>query len=280
MTCGKHEVQPYKTMEGTKKSKEVMIMKNNHINEEIIEEYVLYQTTDKDFNEFNEEISTKYGVDLHEIEEHFAECDQCAEKLNEIYTQFNNLSEWNIYEDNQIIIQNRAVNAIEACAKTQQNEEIKQRLLNWYENLKAVSGSTVKVLVQTYSAGKRKASRFFTEGLGFLNPKNSLNFDYALIPDSMRGEVGEPMVNLKEIISEKDDLDIKVRLNDKGNEMKITIKADRINPPPMAMLMSFESNATPILATPEWNEEKKEWETIIKDIPEGEYSLLFEPAER
>jgi hypothetical protein len=245
-------------------------MDNGHISEKKIENYILKYL-------INDTFEKEAEADDFEIEQHISECDVCAEKINKLYKQYKMLSEWNVYTDNQLVMRNRVLGALEKRAGIEENNAVKERLLTWMNGFKGFSSGAVKFLMNAHMCGTRKVSRFITEGLEFFNIKDAFSFDYELNAIPSRGGSSEAQVNMKEIKATTEERTIKVKLNSRESELRIELEGEQSIEPPIAMLLSFERAVEPVFGKPEWNEEKNCWQISIKDISEGEYSLLFEP---
>ena len=244
---------------------------DNHISQNLIEEYALWQLYPGLSPDFDEQT-------LMKIEEHIAECDQCAQKANHVYTQFAALDQWDLFQDNQNILQKRVLSALKTFVAQGVDQNTATRIKRWIDDFKGLSGGAFQLFMNLSAKGRRKTSRFLTEVCNGLKEKAGLDFDYSyeLVP-GRNGET-EKIMKLTEIKAEHDEKPVKINLSRKKEEVRVVMESGRDEELPMAMLLPISQEQSPRLSTPIWNEEIEKWEIVFKDIPEGTFYFLFEPG--
>lgn len=214
-----------------------------------------------------------------EIEEHLCECDECAQQAHILYNQFKQISDWNVYQDNQTMLRLNLLEALKELESKTKSEKIKIRLAQWTENFKGLSGGSFQILVDMCTNGKRRTTKIITEGLEKLNISNPIAFDYSrALEPSRGGDDRETVINLNKLNSENTETPLAINLDKKKRKLTIEFKAGSAKELPMTVLLPSKSSGNSYIKEPTYNEIRNLWEIIFEDIPEGEYYFMFEPG--
>ena len=247
--------------------------KKDHIDNHKLEAYIMNHYFQ---GESPGEIDLK--IDDLKIEGHLSECDDCAQKAHELFSELKALSDWTVYEDNQTLLNLKVYEALKSLEKTVENTGIKHRLTRWVREFKGLAGGTVKVMMDMYVNGKRKTTKMITEGVEKLNVKNSLMFDYGVEMAPTRSGKNEIIVNFNKVKAQNTDNPLKINLDKKKRTLYVEFDAAREKQMPMGILLPSKDSGNPLLKEPVYNEVQKKWEILFEDIGEGEYYFLFEPG--
>jgi len=242
--------------------------KKEHISDSELEAYIIQTYYSGDSNKGDQDIT---------IEEHLSECDTCAQKAHQLYQDMKTLSDWNVFTDNQILINVNVYKALETLEHQSTDAQVKGRLHRWIKDFKGLAGGSLKLMMDMYSQGKRKATRLMTEGLEKLNALNPIHFDYEVELAPSRNGKSEMVVNFNKIKSENTQTPLTVHLDKKRKDLRIQYEADETKDLPWVLLLPSKAPGSAQLKEPVYDQKKNRWEIVFTDIDEGEYILLFEP---
>jgi len=241
---------------------------NDHISDSQLEEYIIHTYYLTESNENNPD---------EKIEEHLANCDECAEKAHKMYEDLKKLSDWTVFEDNQTLLNSKVFHALDEMEKNTTDAKIKERVTRWLKDFKGLAGGSLRLLMDIYSNGKRKTTRLIAEGVEKLNTSHSINFEYGVEFAPSRAGKKEKIVKFNVLESSNTQTPMIVNVDKKKRGLRILYRADQSKDLPMALLLPSKAIGSAQLKDPVYNEKKKYWEIFFSDIPEGEYLLMFEP---
>lgn len=222
--------------------------------------------------------------DFFEIEEHLAECDFCAKKVNLIYDQFLDLKKFNINLDEEILLGKKINTAIKKILQTETDPPTIEKLNSWIENTHKIPKGVLKVWMNMKKCGKRRFSKMITEVSGFLK-KPGVSWEFEFLTDTLltrSGEEATKAINIKRVrvssLSEKENVDITI--NNEEKLLVINISGFEEKSLPITLLVPEKENEESRIGKPFFDCEGKIFKVIFKDLPDGEYTLLFGPQEK
>jgi len=245
----------------------------NHIDNDRLEAYIIKTYIEGEIQE-EKEVSDEYIM----IEQHLGECDECSQKAHELLKEIKAISNWSVYEDNQVLLKLKVYEALISLEKATENPRVKKRLSKWVKDFKGQAGGTFKLMMEMVSAGRRKTTKMIIEGFEKLNTKSSILFDYGVELAPTRGGTNEIVVNFNQLKAENTATPLKINLDKKNRSLFIEFEAKKEKKLPMAVLLPVKASMSPVLQFPVYNEKQQKWEITFKDIGEGEYYFLFEPG--
>ncbi|MFA5008294.1 MAG: hypothetical protein WC546_03630 [Candidatus Omnitrophota bacterium] len=207
-----------------------------------------------------EELSEEREI---EIGEHLAMCEKCVDFSREIYRTKFFWQGWTAKLHGEVFWQERIKETLASALQARQTPAIKARLQAWLKNWKGKVGGAVSVILED----TRQLGRVITEFPQEILAPRALQF----IPvAAVRGV--ESQAEIK-IIS-KGDLDVSIIVDTKNKKVLVRIKEGKSIAP---LVMLSPRSGKPFLAEPKKIAGTNFYAASFENIPEGEYTLIFEP---
>ena len=200
-----------------------------------------------------------------EIGEHLAVCKDCQKFSREEFKQKLLWEGWTAKMHGEVYWQKRINIALETALAGAQTKALKERLESWIKNWEGKVGAALEIIL----TGAKEAGKVITDLPQILLAAKSLRFAYAPV---VRGEEDQGIIKI--VAKEKPGLGIITDM--KNRKVIVQIEKDR-EIPPLVILAPREG--VPMVAEPKKVEGTLCYAATFDNIPEGEYTLIFEPEE-
>lgn len=199
-----------------------------------------------------------------EVSEHLAICRQCTAFSRQEYQMKFLWENWTAKSHGKIYWQNRIKEVLEGCRETAPSFALKERLAAWLEEYKAKVGGIAEVILER----TKELGKVITDLPQALLAPQALEFIQVV---AVRGE-GEKPEEIK--IVNKGELKVQVITDTAKRFVTVQIPQSERKPP---LVILSPQKGKPLLAEPQKVKGTNFYAACFKDIPPGEYMLIFEP---
>jgi len=214
------------------------------------------------------------------IEEHLDGCGLCSQKVDQMYRECLVFFDWSFDRDNQRIMIQKAVFAIQQVSKESYALVLQDRLARWEKAIFDAPKNLSRVLLDLSDQIRQNVSRFICPWGSQLSPSAwEFRYDTQWVPTRNGEKREEP--NLQRLharhvsgpygfqaLIDEDDHVISL-------EFDTGVPAERI---PIVMLINLDDpERLPLLGCLEFQQEKDLYQIQFSNLPSGRYILMVEP---